>query len=316
MGRIKRGLFIFGWLIKILLLRLSPGRRVLLLLGMVLILFTDSIQWQSGSFRTGFDTYIIGGILIVFVLMLELKDKLLARSELEAGRSVQFALMPPQKPEIPGWSAWIHSEPANEVGGDLIDYLRINEKRHGIAIGDIAGKGLRAALLMAKLQATIRALRPQYSALNELMEQVNGIFYRDSVRSIFASLIYMEVISDSANIRYVNAGHLPPVILSRETILYSDKSVPALGMVDDAKYIEYSRELHPGDLFIAYSDGITEARNERGEFFGEERFFGILRQTAYNTPQAIGERVIRDLRGFRGDARAYDDISLVLLKYK
>jgi phosphoserine phosphatase RsbU/P len=316
MGRVKRGLYITGWLIKILLLRLSPIRRVLLLLGMLLILFSGSIQWQSGSFRTTPDTYIFGGILIVLVLMLELKDKLLARSELEAGRSVQYALMPPKKPEIPGWSAWIHSEPANEVGGDLIDYLQINGDRHGLAIGDIAGKGLRAALLMAKLQATIRALRPEYAALNELMEQVNSIFYRDSVRSIFASLIYIELMPDSGSIRCVNAGHLPPFVISGESVSSTEKSGPALGMMDATQYSECSVNLQPGDLFVAYSDGITEARNELGEFFGDDRFIKLIRQSAHYTPEYIGERIIREIRGFRGDARAYDDISMILLKYK
>src|SRR5512138_3275825 len=92
------------------------------------------------------------------VLMLELKDKLLARSELEAGRTVQLALMPDRPPVVPGWDIWLYSRSANDVGGDLVDYLQIDPQRLGVMLGDVAGKGLPAALLMAKLQATLRAL--------------------------------------------------------------------------------------------------------------------------------------------------------------
>ncbi len=316
MGRLKRSIYMTGWLIKILLLRLTPIRRLLLILGLILILFSGNIQWRGGSVSTNAETYIIGGILIVFLLMLELKDKLLARSELEAGRSVQYALLPPRKPAIPGWSVWIYSQPANEVGGDLIDYLKVNETRHGIAIGDIAGKGLRAALLMAKLQATIRALVPEMTSLTQLMKRINSIFYRDSVRSIFASLIYFELLSNDGKIRFVNAGHIPPIIMSNDGLRQSAKSVPALGMLDETAHEEHNIELGSGEILVAYSDGITEARNENGAFFGEEQFFRILKNSLLLMPEKIGERVLHEISIFRGEARVYDDISLVIMKYE
>ena len=92
-----------------------------------------------------------GGIILIAVLMLELKDKLAARDELEAGRTVQLALMPESSPAVPGWDLWLHTEPANDVGGDLIDHLQIDDSHHGVALGDVSGKALPAALLMVKL---------------------------------------------------------------------------------------------------------------------------------------------------------------------
>ncbi len=319
MGWVKRTLYLIWWYVKILLLRLSPARRVLLVIGMFLILTSGNIQWQSGTIRTNPETYLLGGAIIVFVLMLELKDKLLARNELEAGRSVQYALMPPQRPKISGWEVWLHSEPANDVGGDLVDYIQLDDKRHALALGDVAGKGLRAALLMAKLQATVRALVPGYpdlSGLGDLMSRINGIFIRDSLRSIFASLVYIELHSDDRRVNMVNAGHMPLLLVKKNSADLGQvgKQAPALGIVSDAIYVPDAVEIEQGDTLIAYSDGITEARNAHGNFFGEGRLIKILKDKAHLSPEQIGQHILKEIEWFRGDARIYDDISMIIIK--
>lgn len=319
MGWLKRMLYLAWWYIKILLLRLSPARRVLLVIGMFLIITSGNIAWQSGTVRTNPETYLFGGAIIVFVLMLELKDKLLARNELEAGRSVQYALMPPERPKIPGWDVWLHSEPANDVGGDLVDYIQFDDKRHALALGDVAGKGLRAALLMSKLQATVRALVPGYAdvpGLPGLMSRINEIFIRDSLRSIFASLVYIEVSSENNTVRFVNAGHMPLLLMrkDRSTVEEVGKQAPALGIVSHAVYPETSASLDQGDTLIAYSDGITDARNERGIFFGEGRLRSLVEKNAHLPPYQIGQNILKEVVWFRGDARAYDDISMILMR--
>ncbi len=316
MGWIKRTLYLFWWYIKILLLRLSPARRVMLVIGMFFIITSGNIQWQSGAMRTNPETYLLGGAIIVFVLMLELKDKLLARSELEAGRSVQYALMPPKRPKISDWDIWLHSEPANDVGGDLVDYIQLDGNRHALVLGDVAGKGLRAALLMAKLQATVRALIPGYVSLPELMSRINGIFIRDSLRSIFASLVYIELNTQDQNIRMVNAGHMP--LLKVRNNSYAVEQVgrpsPAVGIVADASYEEAAIEIDKGDMLIAYSDGITDARNEYGVFFGEGRLEKIIKENAHLPSDQIGQQLLKEIEWFRADARIYDDISMIIMK--
>ncbi len=246
--------------------------------------------------------------------MLELKDKLLAHYELQAGRYVQDELMPEQTPEIPGWSAWLYTRPANDVGGDLLDFLKVTGKRFGIALGDVSGKGLRAALLMAKLQSTLRALLPDFISLSKLGTKINQIFFRDSLSNVFASMIYLELTSEDGMIRYINAGHMPPVVLKESSVEQLPKGDAALGIMSKAKYKENKLKLNKDELLIVYSDGITEARNESGEFYGEERFLNIIKGFTNYTPQEAGGILLNEIEKFAVNTRPNDDISIIILK--
>jgi len=153
MGRFRRAFALLGWLFKSLMAKLSPGRRLLLLVALVLaIMGNTGFTFASRGIQIDFRPW--GFLLVLFVLMLELKDKLLAKDEIQIARQVQIALLPEENPSIPGWSVWSYSRPANDVGGDLVDYVELGGFRHGIALGDVAGKGLDAALVTGKLQAT------------------------------------------------------------------------------------------------------------------------------------------------------------------
>jgi hypothetical protein len=307
MGRFRRGWYLTWWLIKILFLKLSSFRRILLILALYLIFTSNNTGDMSGRI-------IIGALLFFFIILLELKDKLLAREELEAGRSIQKALTPQQNPSISGWDLWLYTRPANDVGGDLVDYLKINGNRFGIAIGDVAGKGLPAALLMAKLQATLRAVVPDYRSLDKLANKLNSIFYRDSLPSRFASLVYLEIKTDSNEIRFVNAGHFPPIVTGHGHLAEMDKGAPALGIMPESKFEEESFQLKKGDLFIVYSDGVTEARNESGEFFGEEGLKHILPEIEGLSATQAGKLILERVDTFIGEARATDDLSLIILR--
>lgn len=309
---LKRFFFIMWWVLKGMFFKLTPLRRILLLIGVVLIVSSRSISFEHTNVRT--NEGLLGGILILIVLMLELKDKLLARSELEAGKKVQLALMPDQCPTVPGWELWLCTRPANEVGGDLVDFIKISDKRFGLAIADIAGKGLQAALLTTKLQATIRALIDEYDFLSKLVSKINDIFFRDSLRNIFASLLYAEIAPNSGKFSYVNAGHLPPVLIKAGNINELNKGEAALGLMSENNYTEQVIELQAGDIFFAYSDGLTEAQNEHGQFYGSEKLFKLLQDMKTSAPKQIGERIIFEIGQFIGDARANDDLSLIILK--
>ncbi len=158
---------------------------------------------------------------------------------------------------------------ANDVGGDLLDFIQIEENRFGIAVGDVAGKGLSAALLMAKLQSTIRALVYDAASLSFLGEKLNKIFHRDSPSKIFASLVFAEIRSNLNDMKFINAGHYPPVIVRNNQIEQLQKNAPALGLVKEAAFREQNIVLNQNDFVIIYSDGLTEAQNESGEFFSE-----------------------------------------------
>lgn len=308
MGKIKQGFFLTAWFAKALYLKLALYRRIMLLIGLILIISSPTGQGNDSG------KLILGVLLLLFVLLLELKDKLFARSELEAGRSVQRALMPETSPVVPGWSIWLFSRQANEVGGDLIDFLKDDEGRFGVALGDVAGKGLGAALTMAKLQAVLRALVWDFSSLAELANKMNIIFCRDRISTSFASLVYMEPGPHSGDVHFVNAGHLPPVLVRQNSIDETPKGSPALGILQESVFTEHQIQLEDGDFVVIYSDGLTEARNERGDFYGEQRFFDLLPTLKDLSSKMIGEKILADVERFIGDARRYDDISIAVLE--
>ena len=308
MNRLKQWLYIAWWLLKGLILKLTPARRLLLLLGMILVVIQANNQGESQQY------HILGGLILLFVLMLELKDKLIAREELEAGHAVQDALMPEKTPRVPGWNLWLFTRSANEVGGDLVDFMQLGENRFGVAVGDVAGKGLRAALLTAKLQATLRALAPDFASLAALAGKLNQIFCRDSLPNLFASLFYLELQSDSGAVRAVNAGHIPPLVLRGIQIEKLEKGGMALGLSTSATFSEQSIALQEDDILLVYSDGLTEARNEQGDFFGERRLLDLLSQFSHLPTEELGTRLVAEVDRFTGEARANDDLSIALLR--
>jgi serine phosphatase RsbU (regulator of sigma subunit) len=309
MGRAKQGIYVAWWFLEGLILKLTPTRRLLLLIAFLLLLSNVNNK------NTGIEpAHIIGALVLLFVLMLELKDKLLAHEELEAGHAVQDALTPERSPQIDGWGLWLFTRSANEVGGDLVDYMKISQERAGITLGDIAGKGLRAALLTAKLQATIRALAPDFDSLADLGGKLNHIFCRDSLPNLFASVVYAEIQPGQGLVRLLNAGHLPPLVFRGGSIEKTDKGGMALGLSPQASFNEQHIGLGTNDMLFVYSDGLTEAQNDQGAFFGETRLLELLPQLAQYPAQVIGERLLAEVDRFVGDARAFDDISVAILK--
>lgn len=313
MGRVPRAIYFLWWLLKSLFLKLTPARRILLLVA-VAALVQGSASVTSDRFRVSFDVGWVGVALILLVLALELKDKLLAREELEAGRAVQMALMPESAPVLEGWQVWLFTRPANDVGGDLVDYLRIEPQRAFIVLGDVAGKGLPAALLMAKLQATLRALAPEFTSLAEVGTRVNTILHRDGLPNRFATLVYLEVAPISGRVRVLNAGHMPPFVVRESTVSELPRGSFALGMLRGASFEEQSVDLLDGDTLIAYSDGVTEAMNAAGDFFGDERLAALLPAVHSLPVAAAGERIVAAVDAFVGAAPRHDDLSVVILR--
>lgn len=314
MGKFKRFFFQAGYLFSSIFQKLTPFRKILVVLGVVLLFLarTSGTGNDGGSSNTA----LIGGLLIFFVLVLELKDKLVATEELIAGKNIQRALMPVESPEIDGWDIFLYTSSANEVSGDLVDYLKLGEDKAAITIADVAGKGLSAALLTAKLQATIRAFADTVGNTAQLAEKTNKIFNRDSLPNIFASMIYIEFNPSNNILSFTNAGHLPPVILREDGLTELPKGDAALGLLQKGAYKNNSAELKENEMFIVYSDGITEAQNDMGMFYGKERFLQVLKNGKNKTASELGYMIVSSVRLFRGEAKMSDDLSLVIIKKK
>ncbi|MFC1726595.1 PP2C family protein-serine/threonine phosphatase [candidate division KSB1 bacterium] len=307
-GWIKRWLFSDWWFFKSVILKLSPFRRFFFFAGWIL-------------FFAGFGTYSgntvflkLSFFFLFFIILLELKDKLLAQDELAVGKEVQSALMPDENPVFKGWDIWLFNKAAKEVGGDLIDYIKIKNNKLGIALGDVAGKGLGAALLMARLQASLTALVPNFESFAELGKQLNMLLCKDYLQNKFASLVYIELESGSGDLRILNAGHLPPVKLKEGKLEEMLKGQSALGLSTTSVYEEQHTSLARGEILLVFSDGLTEARNEDGDFFGENRLNDLILEIKGNSASETGNHIITEIEKFTGYARQSDDISLIVLK--
>ncbi len=312
MGGLRRFFVVTAWLFKSLLMRLLPSRRLMLLAAIVLWLFGTRVQVGSVDLEIGLRPWAF--LLLLVVLMLELKDKLLARDEIEVARGVQLALLPKGSPRCEGWQFWSVTVPANDVGGDLVDYLALPGDRLGAALGDVAGKGLGAALLMAKLQATLRALAPGSPRLDDLGTRLNEILYRDGLENRYATLFYLEIVPGSGTVRYLNAGHNPPYLLRAVTTEALRSSSLALGMLPEVSFAEGRVEMGPGDLLVVYSDGLTEARDPADREFGVERLEALLPRLRDLAPEQAGARMLDEFHRFVAGARRHDDLSLLLVR--
>ncbi|MDX1740284.1 MAG: PP2C family protein-serine/threonine phosphatase [Rhodothermales bacterium] len=305
MGQVKKSVYVSFEVLKSMFFKLTPARRLMLILAIFLAF--NGLGSSTGQVLGAF-------VIMLFILILELKDKLLAQDELLAGRAVQRALMPATSPAVGGWDTWIYTRPANDVGGDLVDYLELADGRTAISIGDVAGKGLGAALMMAKLQATVRAVATDYSSLADLGLRVNSIIRRDGLPSKFASLVYLMLERDSNVVRLLNAGHLPPVVYRSSGATELSHNSPAIGIMEDPTFEEQQVALEPGEFLIVFSDGVTEARDEYGSFFGSTRLQKLLPVLRNLPAHQVGERIVRRVEDFVGEARWTDDLSIAVIR--
>jgi hypothetical protein len=315
MNAFKKFFVLPWWLLKAMYLRLTPFRRILFFIG--IIGFFTFGSFDSGPEGTDISlniSAVFTAFVFLFILALELKDKLLAKTELEEGRAIQQALMPEQSPEVNGWDIWLFTRSANDVGGDLLDFIQIDENKFGVAVGDVAGKGLSAALLMAKLQSTIRAIIYDQLPLSKMCQKLNSIFYRDSPSKIFASLVYAEISDSSGKINFINAGHYPPLVVKKEQVIKLSKESPALGLMFNADFSEKSIALEKDEFMLIYSDVLTEAQNASGDFFEEKRLIDLLNKKHYLTSRQLGEMIIENVDLFMGKTPAHDDLTLAILK--
>lgn len=318
MNPVRRFFFIFLWILKGMFFKLSPLRRVLILIAFVLMFssFSYNSGDEVGSVRIEFSNQLWATAIILFVLLLELKDKLLAHDELNAGRKVQLALQPDSNPEIENWDVWLFTQPANNVGGDLIDFIKLKNGNYGISLADVTGKGLKAALLAARLQTLIHISMNSEGSPENKVQRLNRYFYPETIRGIFASLIYVELNQDGRELKFVNAGHLPPLLVRDGEVIKFEKGGIAVGLITDADFECKSLTLDNDDVLVIYSDGLVEAQNEAGVFYEIERLKRFLREFKNLNSSEIGKRILLSVEDFLGNAKPVDDISMVIIKKK
>lgn len=240
------------------------------------------------------------------------------RKDLDSAKNVQQAFFPPQTLSIPRTSCKTFYQPALGIGGDYYDFISLQGGRWGIAIADVSGKGIGAALIMASLQASLRAqaLHPHLD-LGTLIGDVNRLVYESSPVDFFASLFYAEYEPTTRMLKYVNAGHNPPIVVRPQNgscEMFHLKSTDMLvGISADRSFAPTTFQLAPGDVLVAYTDGITEAQDYRGQLWGEEKFESVLRSCAGATSEQIIECILEDVSAFANGQPQRDDMTLVVM---
>jgi serine phosphatase RsbU (regulator of sigma subunit) len=235
--------------------------------------------------------------------------------ELEIATQVQARLFPQKLPRSRTLEYAGLCIQARRVGGDYYDFLELGRERLGLVIGDIAGKGIAAALLMANLQANLRSQCAM--ALDEpgrFLKSVNQLFYENTIDSAYATLFFALYDEGERRLRYANCGHLGGLLLRRDGAMERlDSTSTVLGLFPDWECPIGERRLAAGDLFVLYTDGVTESFNERGEEFGEARLVEALRRRRELPSEALLRSVVDEVRGFSPHEQ-HDDITLIVAR--
>jgi len=317
-----------------MLMKLSPARRVFLLIALffAIVALTNS-QVTISSSNAGHDfqmsppnnflAVLISVAALLFLLALELADRVTMKRDLEIAREIQHWLVPASPPEVPGVEIAFVSRPANTVGGDYYDaFLRAspdsksNSERLLLVVADVAGKSVPAALLMATFQASLRTLAEANTSLLELVEGLNRYACAHSLGGRrFTTAFFGELDPETHVLSYIRAGHNAPLIRrasgSLERLETGD--LP-LGIEPDAHFTCGAATMAPHDLLVVFTDGLIEAVNDADQEFGEPRLLDALKSSDAAGAQATLKNLLSAVDAFVGHARQHDDITCLLLR--
>jgi sigma-B regulation protein RsbU (phosphoserine phosphatase) len=280
---------------------------------------TDQIGELAGSFNQ-----MTGNLQRLLVIE---KEKERLQTEIEIAREVQSQLYPKEAPPMCGLQLTVQCDPARMVSGDYYDYQTISPNEIAFAIGDVAGKGISAALLMATLQASLRTQIGRYQPGREdangnkkdfpvatLVSLLNQQLYELTSPEKYATFFFGLFDEATRTLTYTNAGHLPPLLFRNGQVTSLDSNGTIVGAFPWASYGEGRLKFDPGDLLVCYTDGITEPENAYGEMFGEERLIDLVHKHAHEDDREIIRIVLAAVRGWSGGPELHDDMTLLLAR--
>jgi serine phosphatase RsbU (regulator of sigma subunit) len=300
----------------VFLMKLSPARRVLLLLAIAFLLWPRTVV--AGQAVITVDTGTIGVLLVFLLLALELADRVTMKRDLEIARDIQSRLLPNEPPKIPGWQLAFRTRAANTVGGDYYDAFprAVAPGSMLIAVADVAGKSVPAALLMATFQASLEALAALPGTLADLARGLNRYTSAHSLDGLrFTTAFVAEINPATGALDYVNAGHNAPFLMRASgAIERLEATAVPFGISPSTEYEFKSVPVGSGDALIVFSDGVVEAVNDHEEEYGEHRFRDVLTRLRGSDAQNLLEAVFFDVDRYVGQARQHDDITCLVLR--
>lgn len=321
--------FKFSWhLFLAFLTKLTPGRRLFYAIAFVLMV----LALVDDDLMKGFYSFLI----LNFLLALELADKLVTKDELEFARQIQLSLLPNQLLPVVGFKVSSHSEVAQNVGGDYYDLIPLSNGSTMVVIADVSGKGISAALYMAKVQTALQMLSKEAEDPKDLLVRLNRYMYSKLRRNFFLTISVLEVCRDGT-IRFCRAGHTPALMLDARmrSCSWLQPKGTAIGLAPpDARNSSKSGEngseevhtlfekslesesfkLNKGDTVILCTDGVLESVNRMQEEFGEGRLMQVLLDCDGEGPEGIKEKLLQRLQRFRNGEELRDDTTFVILQ--
>jgi serine phosphatase RsbU (regulator of sigma subunit) len=247
----------------------------------------------------------------------ELLDRRRLEKELAIAREIQASFLPKRAPDVPGFDLAGATQPHDEVGGDYFDFIRVSDSRLGIAIADVSGKGIPAALIMAGFRMSLLAEIRNEFTMRAVMRKVNSLLHESTERDKFVTLFYGVLDWKNRSLSFSNAGHNPPLLLRADgRVQYLLEGGVALGVLPDARYEERPVALQPGDVLLLYTDGVSEAESPTGEQFGTRRLEQCLKRVAGGTAHEILKGVVDEVTAYAGEHGVSDDLTLVVVKVK
>ncbi len=256
-------------------------------------------------------------------LLHQAAEKKRLENELRLARQIQMSLLPRDPTSVPGLSVTAVCRPAREVGGDYYDFVRLGERRLGLLVADVSGKGTSAALYMAELKGLMLSLGQTHESPRQLLIEANRFLAGALDSASFITMLYAVVDLDAGTLTYARAGHTPLMYASRNGARRVVRVLAPDGLVlglrgFERQFTELLEEHHlavrPGDVAVLFTDGVTEAMNEKDEMFGEARLARLLEDDEAATSETLHERIVRDVDAFVGTADQHDDMTMVLLR--
>ena len=302
------------------LMKLSPVRRLVLLVALVLMVIS-SFSFVSEKTRVSFESYPEWGAILLLVLLLaEVSDRVTMKRDLQIAREIQSWLVPAEAPHIPGLDIAFVTRPANTVAGDYYDAFTLPDNGCGqrvlVTVADVAGKSIPAALLMATYQASLQTLSAIPCTLPELAAGMNRYASAHSSGGRrFTTAFLAEINVDTGAMSFVNAGHNAPVLRRANGNI---ERLPAtglpLGITAETSYECGSSQLGRGDLLVIFTDGLVEAENLTRQEYGEPRMLTMLQGPTDSPAADVLKRLMLDVDLFVGAARQHDDITCLLVR--
>ncbi len=324
-SRLRRGWRTAKALFWAILEKLTPARRVLVLLGLILLFWPSvAFTYTSGENRVEIhelDLHVWGGLLLLLVLLLELADRVVMKRDLEIAKDIQAWMLPGAPLQIPGYQIAYATQPANTVAGDYYDVILLpgrepSADRILFVVADVAGKSIPAAMVMATFQASLRTLSTSGISLAELVAGVNRYTCSNSQGGArFTTAFFAELDPATGDVVYINAGHNVPILRKKSRALERLEvgGVP-IGIFAESRYEVGTTRLEGGDWLVIFTDGVVEAVNSKDEEYGEPTLIRLVDRESGSAPAELLRRLWAELDLYVGNTPQHDDITCLLLK--